>query len=113
MMDTLHNSAPETPYTRIPGVFDQKRNCQVYYGHIIAAGVTLVLILIVTIMSAVTINDVKNTTKEMKVVIEEIRQILPMITESYKQAQAVKQIMCQDTNFTKFYPKYAMQVCYQ
>ena len=49
----------------IPGIFENKVNCKIYYIHITSAVVTLALVLIVTTITMVTIQDVQQTMYNM------------------------------------------------
>ena len=61
----------------IPGVFENKVNCRIYYLHISAAIVTVCLVLIVTTITMVTIQDVQQTMDSMNEVISDFNELMP------------------------------------
>tara|TARA_B100001741_G_C16228015_1_gene448063 strand:- start:288 stop:608 length:321 start_codon:yes stop_codon:yes gene_type:complete len=101
----------ENPYYLIPGVLPPKRNCQLHYAHIATVFFTLLLIFVVTILTAITVTNVENTLDETKEIIDEMKIIMPQIQEGYKLYKDIIPIACSDKNFTKFYPKYAQLIC--
>jgi len=101
----------DSTYHLIPGVLKPKTNCKIHYAHVVTAFVTLALILIVTIITSVTVNEVNNTLGETKTIINDMQLILPEIQEGYSMYYDLKIILCEDKNFTTFYPKYARRIC--
>jgi len=107
----MYTDDNSNPYHLIPGVLKPKQNCKLHYAHIIAVFFSLGLILLVTILTAVTISNVENTLSETKTIIDDMSDIMPKIEESYSLAKATIRIMCNDKNFTKVYPAYANEIC--
>ena len=99
------------PYHLIPGVMEPKTNCKIHYAHVVAVFVTLGLILIVTIMTSIAVNNVNNTLDETNTIINDMQLILPEIQEGYNMYHDLKIILCTDKNFTTFHPKYAERIC--
>jgi len=107
MTDILRDSNENyTPL--IPGAIDKKTDRRLFYCNYISVGVTLFLLLVImSIIGGITykVNETVNNTNE---VIEELRDLLP-----YKGlAFALKEALCNDTNFTKHYgPNIVVPVC--
>ena len=99
------------PYHLIPGVMEPKNNCKVHYAHIVTAFLTLALILIVTIITSVTVNDVNNTLSETNMIINDMQIILPQIREGYIVYHELTVVLCADGNFTRAYPEYRKILC--
>lgn len=107
MTDILRDSN-ETYEALIPGAIDKKTDKRLFYCNYISVGVTLFLMFIIMcIIGGITykVNETVNNTNE---VIEELRTLLP-----YKGlAFALKDALCNDTNFTKHYgPNIVVPVC--
>ena len=107
----MSNTETDDQYHLIPGILKPKQNCQLHYAHVIAVFFSLALILVVTIITTVTINNVENTLSETKTIIDDMSNIMPKIEDSYSLAQATIRVLCNDKNFTKFYPAYANEIC--
>lgn len=101
----------DNPYHLIPGVLAPKRNCQVHYAHVSTVFFTLLLIFVVTILTAITVTNVESTLDETKEIIDEMKIIMPQIQEGYQLYKDIIPIACSDRNFTNFYPKYAQLIC--
>jgi len=107
-MNVLNDSTTETYEPLIPGAIDKKTDKRLFYCNYISVGVTLLLLFIIMcIIGTITyrVNETVNNTNE---VIEELRTLLP-----YKGlAFALRDAICNDTNFTKHYgPNIVGPVC--
>jgi len=99
------------PYHLIPGVMEPKTNCKIHYAHVITAFVTLAMILIVTIITSVTVNNLDSTLSETNTIINDLKVILPEIQEGYILYHDLTEVLCADGNFTRVYPKYREKIC--
>lgn len=99
------------PYHLIPGVMEPKTNCKIHYAHVIAAFVTLSLILVVTIITSITINNVNTTLSETNSIIKDMQIVLPQIKEGYTLYHELTVLLCADGNFTRVYPQYRKILC--
>ena len=99
------------PYSLIPGVLKPKRNCQLYYAYIAAVFITLLLLLFVTIWTASTVVEVNESSKQIREIVLDLRNIIPKIVESYNKAQRIQNLICLDKNFSRWYPKYHEELC--
>mgnify|MGYP001182946959 CR=1 FL=1 len=98
MTDVLRDST--TKYKPlIPGAIDKKTDKRLFYCNYISVGITLFLLLVImSIIGGITYK-VSETVSNTNEVIEELRALLP-----YKGlAFALKDALCNDTNFTKHY----------
>ena len=102
----MSDETEDHSYSLIPGVFKPKRNCQLHYSHIIAVFITLLLLLFVTIWTASTVVEVNESSKQIREIVLDLRNIIPKIVESYNKAQRIQNLICVDKNFTRWYPKY-------
>lgn len=91
----------------IPGIFSDRKNCFLYYSHISAVFLTLILILVVTIITSATVSQVHQTATETMALIKDMNELLPQARTAIK----IKDVLCHDRNFTTFYPKYADVIC--
>tara|TARA_B100001094_G_scaffold17594_2_gene15199 strand:- start:69012 stop:69314 length:303 start_codon:yes stop_codon:yes gene_type:complete len=91
----------------LPGVFEKKTNCRIYYAYVSTVFVTLILILILTIVTFATIKDVDKMLQDSTVILNDLNELIPQA----KLGLAIKKVLCSDGNFTKFYPRYAEVVC--
>lgn len=92
----------------IPGIFTDRKNCIVYYSHILAVFFTLILILIITIITTTTVARVNDTATETMELIKDMNELLPQA----RLAISIKEVLCHDKNFTTFHPKYADVICH-
>ena len=104
--ETKHN-----PYHLIPGVLPPKRNCQLYYAYIAAVFITLLLLLFITGWTANTLVEVNESSKQIREIVLDMKQIIPKIVESYNKAQRIQNLICLDKNFSRWYPKYHEELC--
>ena len=106
-MDILNDSEQQQK-PLIPGDMGKKTNRRMFYCNYISVGLTLVLILIITCITGAMVHKVNETVSNTNEVIEELRDLLP-----YKGlAFALKEALCNDTNFTKHYgPNMVGPVC--
>lgn len=107
-MSSILKESNENYTPLIPGAIDKKTDKRLFYCNYISVGVTLFLLLVImSIIGGITykVNETVNNTNE---VIEELRTLLP-----YKGlAFALKDAICNDTNFTKHYgPNIVGPVC--
>tara|TARA_Y100000817_G_C16853410_1_gene543001 strand:- start:1068 stop:1382 length:315 start_codon:yes stop_codon:yes gene_type:complete len=91
----------------IPGILSDRKNCIVYYAHILAVFMTLILILVITIVTAATVSQVHQTVGATHELINDMNELLPQARTALK----IKNVLCKDVNFTTFHPKYAKVVC--
>ena len=84
----------------IPGVFENKMNCRIYYIHIIAALITLFLVLVVTSVTLAVIQDVQQTMSSMNEIIADFNELMPDARFGIDMLHA----LCTEKNFTKAYP---------
>ena len=90
---------------------EPKTNCKIHYAHVIAVFVTLSLILVVTILTSITINNVNTTLSETNSIINDMQIVLPQIQEGYTLYHELTKILCADGNFTRVYPQYRKILC--
>ena len=101
------NDSTGTYEPLIPGAIDKKTDKRLFYCNYISVGVTLLLIFIIMcIIGTITyrVNETVNNTNE---VIEELRTLLPYKGLGF----AIRDVLCNDTNFTKHYPNMVEPVC--
>ena len=91
----------------IPGIYKDRTNCRIFYAHIAAVFITLLLILVITITTATTIIEVHNTAMKSGTIIEDMNELVPQAKLGLK----IIKVLCDDKNFTTFYPKYADVIC--
>tara|TARA_Y100000817_G_C16703392_1_gene475911 strand:- start:91 stop:402 length:312 start_codon:yes stop_codon:yes gene_type:complete len=97
----------ELQQSLIPGIFSDRKNCFLYYSHISAVFLTLILILVVTIITSTTVSQVHQTATETMTLVKDMNELLPQARTALK----IKDVLCHDRNFTTFYPKYADVIC--
>lgn len=97
----------ELQQSLIPGIFSDRKNCFLYYSHISAVFLTLILILVITIITSTTVSQVHQTATETMALIKDMNELLPQARTALK----IKNVLCHDRNFTTFYPKYADVIC--
>lgn len=106
-MNVLNDSTSESYQPLIPGAIDKKTDRRLFYCNYVSVGVTLLLLFIIMcIIGTITyrVNETVNNTNE---VIEELRTLLPYKGLGF----AIRDALCNDTNFTKHYPNMVKPVC--
>ena len=106
-MDVLNDSTKDNYTPLIPGAINRKTDKRLFYCNYISVCITLLLIFIIMcIIGTITyrVNETVNNTNE---VIEELRTLLPYKGLGF----AIRDILCNDTNFTKHYPNMVKPVC--
>ena len=106
-MDVLNDSTKENYKPLIPGAINKKTDKTLFYCQYISVAITLLLIfIIICIIGQMTyrVNETVNNTNE---VIEELRTLLPYKGLGF----AIRDVLCNDTNFTKFHPNMVKPVC--
>lgn len=91
----------------IPGIFSDRKNCFLYYSHMSAVFLTLILILVLTIITSSTVSQVHQTATETMALVKDMNELLPQARIAIK----IKDVLCNDRNFTTFHPRYAKVIC--
>ena len=107
----MPDETQDNPYNLIPGILPPKRNCQLHYAYIASVFITLLLLVFITGWTATTVVEVNESSKQIREIVLDLRNIIPKIVESYDKAQRIQNLICVDKNFTKWYPKYHSELC--
>lgn len=94
-------------YHKIPGVLDDKTNCRIHYAHVASVFIILVIMLVIVSISGSMIYDVSNTVSQTKELISDMNELMP----EARLAIDIVYMLCDDKNFTKWYPTYADKLC--
>ena len=89
-----------------PLVGTPKANYRFFYGVGISTIISFLLLIIITSYSATIIGDVENLIKDMHIVLQGVKKLLP---EAQFGAEMLG-LLCQNGNFTKWYPN-TREIC--